>query len=57
MEKVMLTVIADALRTATRQEKWDAPQHWKAHRRSPMTDREARKIEETRKSLQFRSLW
>ncbi|MDX8354579.1 hypothetical protein [Cognatiyoonia sp. IB215182] len=28
----MLTIIADAMLTATRQEKWPAPDHWKAGR-------------------------
>jgi len=53
----MLTVIADALRTASRQRDWDAPQHWRVQKRGPTTDRDARKAEICRKRLHFRSPW
>ncbi len=53
----MLTVIADALKTATRTDNWNAPQHWKGPSRRPIDQREAERIDRVRRSLHYRNLW
>lgn len=53
----MLTILANMMGEATRQNKWDAPQNWRGPNKIPMSDREARQIEEERKKMQFRHLW
>jgi len=53
----MLTIFSDAMRTATRQDHWDAPRHWQKPRPRPITDYEAKKIEQERRRRQFNAMF
>lgn len=53
----MLTIIADALKTATRRNEWNAPPQWKEPNRRPFDQREADRIDRVRRSLHYRNLW
>ena len=48
----MLTIIADAMLTATRQKNWSAPDHWKEGRSAPGQSRHDREAAYWRRRLQ-----
>ena len=53
----MLSIFAKTFRTATRQDKWDAPDHFRQPHRRPISDLEAARIERFRRTLHYRSPW
>ena len=53
----MLSIFAKTFKTATRQDKWDAPDHFRSPSRRPISDREAERIDQFRRSLHYRAPW
>lgn len=53
----MLSIFANMFSVATHQKHWDAPTHWTPPRRRPITDWEARQIDNERRARVFKTLW
>lgn len=53
----MLTLFNGFLRTAARTDSWDTPDHWGRPRRRPISDEDARRIDQVRRSMHYRAPW
>ena len=51
----MLSIFSNAIQTATRQDRWNAPEHWVTPRR-PINHRQAQQIDAERKLAHLRNV-
>lgn len=53
----MLSVFAKMFSVASHQRHWDPPSHWAPPLRRPITDHEARQIDQERRLHMLKTLW